>query len=153
MLFLLYGSDKHGFLPFKEIDKAYFSEPLTKDNKDDIKSLLKEGQSLIVQVVKEERGSKGAALSHLLGFLVFLGFDANSRSGGISRQIEGEQRQEMREFRADRPSKGMGVIVRTAGLGRTAEELSWDLSVLSTLWDSINSVAAQKDDPFLIFGK
>jgi len=153
-VFVDYGADKHGFLPFKEIDRAYFKEPLTKDNRNDIKSLLTEGQFLIIQVIKEERGNKGAAVSTFIRipgcYLVLM--PNNSRSGGISRQIEGEERQDLRKkvSELDVP-EGMGVIVRTAGLGRTQEDLNWDLSVLSNLWDSINTVADQKNEPFLIF--
>ena len=153
-VFVDYGADKHGFLPFKEIDRTYFKEPLTKDNKNDIKSLLSEGQFLIIQVIKEERGNKGAAVSTFIRipgcYLVLM--PNNSRSGGISRQIEGEERKDLRQkvSELDLP-KGMGVIVRTAGLGRTKEELNWDLSVLSNLWESINTVASQKNEPFLIF--
>jgi ribonuclease E len=153
-VFVDYGSDKHGFLPFKEIDKAYFKVPMTKDNRDDIKSLLSEGQFLIIQVIKEERGNKGAAVSTFVRmpgcYLVLM--PNNSRSGGISRQIEGEERKDLREKLAELElPDGMGVIVRTAGLGRTVEELNWDLSVLSNLWESIKTVADQKNEPFLIF--
>ena len=153
-VFVEYGADKHGFLPFKEIDRAYFKGSLAKDNKNDIKTLLTEGQFLIIQVIKEERGNKGAAVSTFIRipgcYLVLM--TNNSRSGGISRQIEGEERQDLRKkvSELDVPD-GMGVIVRTAGLGRTQEELNWDLSVLSNLWDSINTVANQKNEPFLIF--
>ena len=125
--FVEYGGDRHGFLPLKEISRSYFVKD-PGEGRPDIKKVLKEGQELIVQVEKEERGTKGAALTTYLSlagrFLVLM--PNNPRAGGVSRRVEGEDRSELREAMAqlDIPD-GMGVIARTAGMGRTAEELQW----------------------------
>ncbi|RMG50845.1 MAG: ribonuclease E [Gammaproteobacteria bacterium] len=153
--FVNYGAERHGFLPFKEISRQYF-DPEAVDDKGRpiIKDAIKEGQELIVQVEKEERGNKGAALTTFISlagrYLVLM--PNNPRAGGVSRRIEGEDRQLIREAlkELDIP-EGMGVIVRTAGVGRTAEELQWDLDYLKTLWEAISKAADSRPGPFLIY--
>ena len=141
--FVDYGEERHGFLPFKEVSRAYFKdgvEPRTAT----IREALFEGQELIVQVEKEERGNKGAALTTFISlagrYLVLM--PNNPRGGGVSRRIEGEERQELREAmdQLDLPA-GMSTIARTAGIGRTAEELQWDLNYLLKLWSAISEAA------------
>lgn len=141
--FVDYGEERHGFLPFKEVSRAYFKdgvEPRTAT----IRDALFEGQELIVQVEKEERGNKGAALTTFISlagrYLVLM--PNNPRGGGVSRRIEGEERQELREAmdQLDLPA-GMSTIARTAGIGRTAEELQWDLNYLLKLWSAISEAA------------
>ncbi len=128
--FVEYGAQRHGFLPLKEVSKEYFrSQPAT-GGRLNIKDLLQEGQELIVQVEKEERGNKGAALTTFISlagrFLVLM--PNNPRAGGVSRRIEGEDRDQMREaMNGLQIPDGMGAIVRTAGVGRSTEELQWDL--------------------------
>ena len=152
--FVDFGAERHGFLPLKEISRQYFN----KDIKDvqgriNIKEVVKEGQEVIVQVDKEERGNKGAALSTFISlagrYLVLM--PNNPRAGGISRRIEGDERQELKDALSalDIPDD-MGVIVRTAGLGRSAEELQWDLNYLLKLWSSIDE-ASKRPAPFLIY--
>ncbi len=149
--FVDYGTERHGFLPFKEIAAEYFKETENKDAL--IKDLLEEGMEIIVQVEREERGNKGAALTTFISlagrYLVLM--PNNPRAGGISRRISGRDRSELREAldKIEVP-EGMGIIVRTAGLGRTSEELQWDLNYLSMLWETI-STAAEAPAPFLIF--
>lgn len=141
--FVDYGEERHGFLPFKEVARAYFREGVDVRNAT-IKEALKEGQELIVQIEKEERGNKGAALTTFISlagrYLVLM--PNNPRGGGVSRRIEGEDRQELRETmdKLDLPS-GMSIIARTAGIGRTAEELQWDLNYLLKLWHAIEDAA------------
>jgi ribonuclease E len=152
--FVEYGAQRHGFLPLKEISKEYFrSQPAT-GGRLNIKELLQEGQELIVQVEKEERGNKGAALTTFISlagrFLVLM--PNNPRAGGVSRRIEGEDRDQMREaMNALQIPDGMGAIVRTAGVGRTTEELQWDLNNLKTAWDAIVAANDGRPAPFLIF--
>ncbi|MET1255473.1 ribonuclease E [Aliikangiella maris] len=150
--FVDYGAERHGFLPLKEISREYF----TKKNfrgRPNIKDVLNEGQEVIVQIDKEERGSKGAALTtfiSLAGCYIVL-MPNNPRAGGISRRIEGEEREELRNaMRNIQVPKGMGCIVRTAGVGRNAEELEWDMSVLQNLWSAIQNAAEERPAPFLI---
>ena len=150
--FINYGADRHGFLPFKEIARSY----LTPDENGDLspKSGLKEGMELIVQVEKEERGSKGAALTTFVSlagrYLVLM--PNNPRAGGVSRRIEGEERSEIREALAQlQVPQGMGLIARTAGVGRSVEELQWDLEYLKTLWQAIADAAEIHKAPFLIY--
>ena len=151
--FVEYGGDRHGFLPLKEISRSYFVKD-PGEGRPDIKKVLKEGQELIVQVEKEERGTKGAALTTYLSlagrFLVLM--PNNPRAGGVSRRVEGEDRSELREAMAqlDIPD-GMGVIARTAGMGRTAEELQWDLNYLIELWTAIERAAGDIKAPHLIY--
>ncbi|CAL1238926.1 Rne/Rng family ribonuclease [Candidatus Methylocalor cossyra] len=153
--FVNFGSERHGFLPFKEITPNYFGESLDEDfSRRDIKNLLKEGQEVIVQVEKEERGSKGAALTTYISlagsYLVLM--PNNPRAGGISRRIEGDVRSDMREVMSQLEiPEGMGLIVRTAGGGKSAEELQWDLNYLLQLWEAIERSAREKPAPFLVF--
>ena len=151
--FVEYGGNRHGFLPLKEIARSYFSQD-PGDGKVEIKKVLKEGQEVIVQVEKEERGTKGAALTtfpSLAGrFLVLM--PNNPRAGGVSRRIDGDDRNELREAMAglDIP-KGMGAIARTAGVGRSTEELQWDLNYLVEMWTAIEKAAENRKAPFLIY--
>ena len=141
--FVDYGEERHGFLPFKEISRSYFAEGVDV-RMATIKEAIREGQELIVQVEKEERGNKGAALTTFISlagrYLVLM--PNNPRAGGVSRRIEGEERQELREAmdKLDIPS-GMSTIARTAGIGRTTEELQWDLNYLLKLWNAIVDAA------------
>jgi ribonuclease E len=152
--FVEYGAQRHGFLPLKEVSKEYFSTQLANQGRQNIKDLLKEGQELIVQVEKEERGNKGAALTTFISlagrFLVLM--PNNPRAGGVSRRIEGEDRDQMREaMNGLQIPDGMGAIVRTAGVGRSTEELQWDLNNLKTAWDAIMAANDGRAAPFLIF--
>ena len=141
--FINYGEDRHGFLPFKEISRAYFKAGVDVRTAT-IREAITEGQELIVQVEKEERGNKGAALTTFISlagrYLVLM--PNNPRAGGVSRRIEGEERQELREAmeKLDVPT-GMSTIARTAGIGRTTEELQWDLNYLLKLWEAIVDAA------------
>jgi ribonuclease E len=154
--FVNYGADRHGFLPLKEVVRSAFGDaPADGDDQErrSIKELLKEGQELVIQVEREERGSKGAALTtfiSLAGRYIVL-MPNNPRAGGVSRRIEGEERDEVREAlnQVNIPA-GMGCIVRTAGVGRSAEELEWDLEYLKTLWGAIQNAAGERAAPFLI---
>ncbi|MGN6789440.1 MAG: Rne/Rng family ribonuclease, partial [Rhodanobacteraceae bacterium] len=151
--FVDYGAERHGFLPLKEIAREYFTQGAD-PNKAGIRELLKEGQQLIVQVEKEERGNKGAALTTYISlagrYMVLMPNSPNA--GGVSRRIEGEDRQALKEA-LDHVTvpDGMGLIVRTAGVGRDAEELQWDLDYLLQLWKAISEAAAAKSAPFLIY--
>ncbi|MEA3410570.1 MAG: Rne/Rng family ribonuclease, partial [Pseudomonadota bacterium] len=153
--FVNYGADRHGFLPFKEIARGYLDpEAVDERNRPIVKDSLKEGQELVVQVEREERGNKGAALTTFVSlagrYLVLM--PNNPRAGGVSRRIEGDDRSEVREALNQLDiATGMGVIVRTAGVGRTVEELQWDLDYLRALWDAIQSAAQDKEAPFLIY--
>ncbi len=151
--FVDYGAERHGFLPMKEIAREYFTSEKTEDGKQG-KNQLKEGQEIIVQVEKEERGNKGAALTTYLSlagrYLVLM--PNNPRAGGVSRRIEGEDRSELRDAMADlEVPENMGLIVRTAGIGKNTEELQWDLDYLNQLWTAISSSAASRPAPFLIY--
>ncbi|MDQ1363447.1 MAG: ribonuclease [Pseudomonadota bacterium] len=153
--FVDYGAERHGFLPFKEISRSYFSEQaLAADARPDIKMAIREGQQVMVQVDKEERGNKGAALTTFISlagrYLVLM--PNNPRAGGVSRRIEGDDRQDLREVIAqlDVP-QGMGLIVRTAGVGRTQEELQWDMTYLLQIWQAIEQASKERDAPFLIY--
>ncbi len=152
--FVEYGAQRHGFLPLKEVSKEYFRSQPGAGGRLNIKDLLQEGQELIVQVEKEERGNKGAALTTFISlagrFLVLM--PNNPRAGGVSRRIEGEDRDQMREaMNGLQIPDGMGAIVRTAGVGRTTEELQWDLNNLKTAWDAIVQANDGRPAPFLIF--
>jgi ribonuclease E len=152
--FVEYGAQRHGFLPLKEVSKEYFRSQPAQGGRLNIKELLQEGQELIVQVEKEERGNKGAALTTFISlagrFLVLM--PNNPRAGGVSRRIEGEDRDQMREaMSALQIPDGMGAIVRTAGVGRTTPELQWDLNNLKTAWDAIVAANDGRPAPFLIF--
>src|SRR5450432_3204228 len=151
--FIDYGTDRHGFLPFKEVGRAYFKAGVDV-SRARIQDALKEGQELIVQVEKDERGNKGAALTTFISlagrFLVLM--PNNPRAGGVSRRIEGEDRDQMREaMNGLQIPDGMGAIVRTAGVGRSTEELQWDLNNLKTAWDAIVAANDGRPAPFLIF--
>ena len=141
--FVDYGEERHGFLPFKEVSRSYFKEGVDVRTAT-IREALTEGQELIVQVEKEERGNKGAALTTFISlagrYLVLM--PNNPRGGGVSRRIEGEERQELRAAmeQLDLPA-GMSTIARTAGIGRTVEELQWDLNYLLKLWSAISEAA------------
>jgi ribonuclease E len=151
--FVSYGEERHGFLPFKEISKSYF-KPGVEASKARIQDAIAEGQELLVQVDKEERGNKGAALTTYVSlagrYLVLM--PNNPRGGGVSRRVEGEDRQELREImdRLELPS-GMSLIARTAGIGRTQEELQWDLNYLMQLWRAIDGAAGSSSGAFLIY--
>ncbi|MBZ0223191.1 MAG: Rne/Rng family ribonuclease [Dokdonella sp.] len=151
--FVDYGADRHGFLPLKEISPQYFAAGLN-PNKVGIRELLKEGQELVVQVEKEERGNKGAALTTFISlagrYMVLM--PNNPKAGGVSRRIEGEDRANIKEAldHLNVPDE-MGLIVRTAGLGRDAEELQWDLDYLMQLWKAISEAAQARSAPFLIY--
>ena len=150
--FVDYGMDRHGFLPFKEVSRAYFQD--YEGGKVRIQDVLKEGMQVIVQVEKDERGNKGAALTTYISlagrYLVLM--PNNPRGGGVSRRIEGEERAELKEAMAqlDVPH-GMSLIARTAGIGRTAEELAWDFNYLLQLWRAIEEAAAAHPEPYLLF--
>ena len=153
--FVNYGADRHGFLPFKEVSKDYWNTNGKKiEGRPSIKSVLKEGQELLVQVDKEERGNKGAALTthiSLAGrYLVLM--PNNPRAGGVSRRIEGEDRHKIRDIlnQLDIP-EGMGAIVRTAGVGRELEELTWDMEYLKTLWTAISEANKEHAAPVLLY--
>jgi ribonuclease E len=150
--FVDFGSDRHGFLPLKEISREYFSKQ--PEGRVNIKEVLREGQEVIVQVDKEERGNKGAALTTFISlagrYLVLM--PNNPRAGGISRRIEGEERNDLREaINSLNVPADMGMIVRTAGLGRSAEELQWDLDYLLQLWGAIKGASDERPSPFLIY--
>jgi ribonuclease E len=153
--FVDYGAERHGFLPLKEVARIYFREGAGEGGgRVTIKEALREGQEVIVQVEKEERGNKGAALTTFISlagrYLVLM--PSNPRAGGVSRRIEGEDRNIVRDAMSelDYPPD-MGLIVRTAGVGRNAEELQWDLDYLLHLWSSIETAAGQRSAPFLIY--
>lgn len=153
-VFVNFGSDRHGFLPLKEISKEYFiNQPSGPISQVDIKKVLKVGQELVVQVQKEERDNKGAALTtfiSLAGSYIVL-MPNNSSGGGISRRIEGEERDQMKEALSKLElSNDMSVILRTAGVGKTADELSWDLNILLRYWEAIKQAAIAKPGPYLI---
>lgn len=152
--FVDYGAERHGFLPLKEISRDYFVSDEREGRRYNIKTVLKEGQELIVQVDKEERGNKGAALTTFVSlagrYLVLM--PNNPRAGGISRRIEGDERAELREaMSALEIPQGMGLIVRTAGIGKSPEELQWDLNYLLQLWQAIQRAADERKAPFLIY--
>lgn len=151
--FVDFGAERHGFLPLKEISREYFSKS-PEGGRVNIKEVLKEGQEVIVQVEKEERGNKGAALTTFISlagrYLVLM--PNNPRAGGISRRIEGEERNELREALNGLNAPGdMGLIVRTAGLGRSSEELQLDLDYLVQLWTAIKDASKDRAAPFLIY--
>jgi ribonuclease E len=150
--FVDYGTDRHGFLPFKEIARSYFQDK--PEGRARIQDVIKEGQEVIVQVDKDERGSKGAALTTFISlagrYLVLM--PNNPRGGGVSRRVEGEERNELRDTMAqlDVPN-GMSIIARTAGIGRNAEELQWDLNYLSQLWQAIEDASNFQPGAYLIY--
>ncbi|MFC3095817.1 ribonuclease E [Alteromonas sediminis] len=151
--FVDYGADRHGFLPLKEIARTYFPKGYKFEGRPNIKDVVNEGQEVIVQIDKEERGQKGAALTTFISlagsYLVLM--PNNPRAGGISRRIEGDERTELKQSlnKLDLP-QGMGLIVRTAGVGKSYEELEHDLTVLLHHWEAISQVAEERPAPFLI---
>jgi ribonuclease E len=153
--FVDYGADRHGFLPFKEISRSYFTDQARNaGGRPDIRTAVKEGTQVVVQVDKEERGNKGAALTTFISlagrYMVLM--PNNPRAGGVSRRIEGEDRSEIREAMSQMEvPQGMGLIVRTAGVGRSTEELQWDMDYLTQIWDAIEKASAERAAPFLIY--
>ena len=151
--FVDYGAERHGFLPLKEIARNYFPSGYSYQGRPNIKEVVREGQEVIVQIDKEERGTKGAALTTFISlagsYLVLM--PNNPRAGGISRRIEGDERTELKEALSGLTvPEGMGLIVRTAGVGKSPEELEWDLNVLLNHWDSIHKASQERTAPVLI---
>lgn len=153
-VFVDYGMERHGFLPFKEIARSYLHNEDGDVSRSKIASALKVGQELVVQVDKDERGNKGAALTSYISlagrYLVLM--PNNPRGGGVSRRVEGEERAELRDVLAQlEVPQGMSLIARTAGIGRSAEELQWDLNYLVQLWEAIEGASRSQKGPFLIY--
>ena len=155
--FVDFGADRHGFLPMKEISRSYFTKSAKGNGqKPSLRELLPEGTEVVVQVEKEERGNKGAALTTYVSlagrYLVLM--PNNPKAGGISRRIEGDERTTIKEaLRSLNIPDGMGLIVRTAGVGREHEELQWDLDYLLALWDAILEASQQRKAPFLVYAE
>jgi ribonuclease E len=153
-VFVDYGEERHGFLPLKEISREYFLTEVDPNEENiDIRSVLKLGQELVVQVEKEERGNKGAALTTFISlagsYLVLM--PNNPRAGGISRRVETDDREHLKEaFNQLQIPEGMGLIIRTAGVGRSKEELEWDLNVLLRYWEAVKQAAIARPGPYLI---
>jgi ribonuclease E len=150
--FVNYGSDRHGFLPFKEIARSYLQQH--GPGRPKVQELIKEDTVVLVQVDKDERGNKGASLTTFISlagrYLVLM--PNNPRGGGISRRIEGEERQELRDTLAQlKVPQGMSLIARTAGIGRSLEELEWDMNYLVQLWQAIDQASQQEQEPQLIY--
>ncbi|MEE2683873.1 MAG: ribonuclease E/G, partial [Pseudomonadota bacterium] len=153
-VFVDYGQDRHGFLPFKEISPEYFSKPVQDGERPQIKEVLNEGQQIVVQVEKDERGNKGAALTTYISlagrFLVLM--PNNPKASGVSRRISGTDRDivlgSLKELNCP---DDMGCIVRTAGVGRDVNELKWDFDYLNSIWESIKKEAVSKPATFLIY--
>ena len=152
--FVNYGAERHGFLPLKEISSEYFLADVPAGSKPEIKSVLWEGQDIVVQIDQEERGNKGAALTTFVSLAGrFIVLKPNKpRSGGVSRRIMGEERDSARQALQEvAVPDGMSVILRTAGLDRNAEELTWDLENLLAVWEAIKKVVVEQPSPFLIY--
>jgi ribonuclease E len=152
--FVDYGAERHGFLPLKDISREYFLKEPEPGKRVNIKDVLREGQDIVVQIDKDERGTKGAALTTFISlagrFIVLM--PNNDRGGGVSRRIAGEDREEIRRVQKQlNVEPGMSCIVRTAGIGRSIEELEWDLDYLQGVWKSILQVVVDKPSPFLIY--
>ena len=152
--FVDYGATRHGFLPLKEISSEYYVREPAEGGRVQIKDVLKDGQEIVVQVEKEERGNKGAALTTFVSlagrFLVLM--PNNPRASGVSRRITGEDRDIVRDSLDElNPPEGMGCIVRTAGVGRSIEELRWDIDYLLSIWEAIKGVVTERPAPFLIY--
>jgi ribonuclease E len=152
--FVDFGADRHGFLPLKEISPEYFVGDADRSGRANIREVLREGQEIVVQVEKDERGNKGAALTTYLSlagrFLVLM--PNNPKAGGVSRRIQGDDREAVREaMEGLEVAEGMGAIVRTAGVGRSLEELQWDLDTLLQVWEAIKRTAVERPAPFLIY--
>jgi ribonuclease E len=150
--FIDFGAERHGFLPLKEVANEYYPTD-TADSRPGIKDILRENQEIMVQVEKEERGNKGAALTTFISLAgcYLVAMPNNPKAGGISRRIEGDERDDLREVmnQLDIP-ENMGIIIRTAGVGKSVEELQWDLNVLKKQWEAIESAFAERSGPFLI---
>lgn len=151
--FVDYGAERHGFLPLKEIAREYFPTDYVYQGRPNIRDIISEGQEVIVQVNKEERGNKGAALTTFISlagsYLVIM--PNNPRAGGISRRIEGDERLELKDALSSlEVPEGIGLIVRTAGVGKSPEELQWDLKVLLHHWEAIKQASESRPAPFLI---
>jgi ribonuclease E len=152
--FVNYGADRHGFLPLKEISSEYFVREVEGGSKPNIRDVLREGQDIVVQIDKEERGNKGAALTTFVSLAGrFIVLKPNkARSGGVSRRIVGEDRDLARKsMREIEVPDGMSVILRTAGIDRSGEELTWDLENLMSVWEAIKKVVVERHSPFLIY--
>ena len=152
--FVDYGVQRHGFLPLKEISSEYFVRQPEGGERVQIRDVLREGQEIVVQVDKEERGTKGAALTTYISlagrFIVLM--PNNAGAGGVSRRIQGEDRDIVRQSLEElAPPDGMGCIVRTAGVGRSTEELKWDMDYLLRVWEAIKEVVVTRPAPFLIY--
>jgi len=154
--FVDYGAERHGFLPFKEIAREYINDKGKKNDngRPNVRDGIKEGQEIVVQIEKEERSNKGAALTTFISlagrFLVLM--PNNPRAGGVSRRIEGDDRNELKAAMADvTVPDGMGTIVRTAGVGRTTEELQWDLDYQAEIWNAIQEASTKGSAPFLVY--
>ena len=152
--FVDYGAERHGFLPFKEVSAEYYVREPENGGRASIKDVLREGQDIVVQIDKEERGTKGAALTTFVSLAGrFLVLKPNKpKSGGVSRRIVGEDREQIRESLDELEiPDGMSIIVRTAGIDRSAEELKWDLDNLFAVWEAILKVVVERPSPFLIY--
>ncbi|MGE0384824.1 MAG: ribonuclease E/G, partial [Gammaproteobacteria bacterium] len=152
--FVDYGAERHGFLPLKEVARSLYRRQPSNAGRTNIREVLDEGQELIVQVEKEERGNKGAALTTFISLpgRYLVAMPNNPRAGGVSRQIEGSDRDEARDSLAQLEiPAGMGLILRTAGVGKSVEELLWDLDYLLQLWKAIDEAAVNRPAPFLIY--
>ena len=152
--FVNYGAERHGFLPLKEISSEYFVKDVASGSKPNIRDVLREGQDIVVQIDKEERGNKGAALTTFVSLAGrFIVLKPNkSRSGGVSRRIVGEERDLARQsLKEVEIPQGMSVILRTAGIERSGEELAWDLENLLSVWEAIKKVVVERPSPFLIY--
>ncbi len=152
--FVDYGAERHGFLSLKEVSRSYFKTDVEPGNRPNIRDVLFEGQEVLVQIDKEERGNKGAALTTFISlagrYLVLM--PNNPRAGGVSRRIEGNERTEIREAMAAlNAPEGMGLIVRTAGVGKSVEELQWDLDYLLQLWSAIDKASQENPSPLLVY--
>jgi ribonuclease E len=148
--FVDFGAERHGFLPLKEISPEYFVDGERGGGRVNIREVLREGQEIVVQVEKDERGNKGAALTTYLSlagrFLVLM--PNNPKAGGVSRRIQGDDRDAVRDaMEGLQVPEGMGAIVRTAGVGRSAEELQWDLDTLLQVWEAIKRTAVERPRP------
>ncbi len=152
--FVDYGADRHGFLPLKEISRSLFKEVPKNSSRVNIREVLDEGQELVIQVEKEERGNKGAALTTFISLAgrYLVAMPNNPKAGGVSRQIEGEDREEAKEAMSGLViPEHVGLILRTAGIGKTTEELQWDLDYLLQLWTAIDEASKTRHAPFLIY--
>ena len=152
--FVDFGASRHGFLPLKEISKIYFNNAYKSGSKQNIKEIVNDGTDIIIQVEKEERGSKGAALTSFVSLAgrYLVAMPHNPRTSGVSRQIEGEDREEARLAMSGlKIPDDFGLILRTAGVGKTTEDLQWDLDYLVTLWEAIKNASDEQNAPLLLY--